>query len=157
MSAITTWHRGEVAVRQKMGYDKIPNLSRAFDMISGEMPEQHSTFYTTRLHFLPITTLDEEGRPWGSIATGKGGERGFVRHPKYNTLIFDIESWEGDPLLENLRGEGTSLVAGIGVEVSTRRRNKFAGAILKSKRDGVSVSLDVEVTQAIGYVLLSLL
>ncbi|PPR00315.1 hypothetical protein CVT24_004602 [Panaeolus cyanescens] len=150
MSAITSWHRGEAAVRQKLGYDKIPQLRRAFDMISGEMPEQHSTFYTTRLHFLPITTLDQEGRPWGSIASGKGGEPGFVRHPKYNTLVFDIESWNGDPLLENIRGDGPHLIAGIGVEVATRRRNKFAGTIHKNSRNENSISLEVEVTQAIG-------
>ena len=68
------------------------------------------------------------------------------------------ELWEGDPFLDNLgcgerEGEGM-LAAGIGVEVATRRRNKFAGKVVEVKKakSSRSVEFDLVVNEAIGCV-----
>jgi len=66
----------------------------------------------------------------GSILAGKDGKPGFIDYPRYNTVFIEAKLWKGDPFhkMNTLtRGNGPSLIAGIGVEVSTRRRNKFAG------------------------------
>jgi hypothetical protein len=156
MTALNGWHRGERIVRKKLGLDKIPSTSHSWTAIKGEMPEQHSTFYTTRLPFVPVCILDDTGRPWGSILTGKDGKPGFIHHPRYNTLSIEANLWKGDPFHRAVNiidcENGSNLIAGIGVEVSTRRRNKFAGHITSINVLNNQLSLQLEVNEAIGYV-----
>ncbi|KAF8965849.1 hypothetical protein BDZ97DRAFT_737287 [Flammula alnicola] len=154
MSALNGWHRGERIVREKLGFDEIPSTAHLWSSISGEMPEQHSTFYTTRLPFVPVCILDDEGRPWGSILAGKDGKPGFIHHPKYNTLSIEAKLWTGDPFLKVVknfdRENGSTVIAGIGVEVSTRRRNKFAGNVTKMAVTEGSLSIELTVNEALG-------
>ena len=70
--------------------------------------------------------MDARGRPWASILTG---EHGFIRAVSYNHLGMVTELSAGDPLLENLSrgyavGEGERLLAGLGLDLTNRRRNK---------------------------------
>jgi len=142
--------------RHKTGYDSAPETAALWTHIQGEMPEQHSTFYTTRLQFLPICILDREQRPWGSILVGRDGKQGYIHHPKYDTLVIQAKLWEKDPFSRILdtwdEKSGTNLLAGIGVELSTRRRNKFAGKIVRTERMDQEGSVDIEVVvnQALG-------
>ena len=160
MSALNGWHRGERVVRKKLGLDGIPSTASLWSSIAGEVPEQHSTFHTTRLPFLPVCVLDDEGRPWGSILTGKDGRPGFVHYPRYNTFSIEAKLWEGDPfhkvgkIIQSGRESGQILVAGIGVELSTRRRNKFAGHVLSANIVENYLSLQLRVNEALGYDLL---
>lgn len=154
MTALNGWHRGERAVRRKLGLDGIPSTASLWSSIAGEVPEQHSTFHTTRLPFLPVCVLDDEGRPWGSILAGKDGRPGFVHYPRYNTFSIEARLWEGDPfhkVADIDRQNGQILVAGIGVELSTRRRNKFAGHILSVNINENNLSLQLRVNEALGY------
>ena len=129
-----------------------------YTYISSYMPEQHRVFHTSNLPFIPVTILDKSGRPWGSVFAGKGGKIGFVKSSNERSMSMDLETWEGDPLLRNLEcqkdEEGRVLVAGIGIELSTRRRNKFAGWIDSSSIKGntTDVHLEIQVNQAIGSV-----
>ncbi|KAF7440228.1 hypothetical protein PC9H_000572 [Pleurotus ostreatus] len=151
MPALNGWHRGERAIQEKLGYRAA--MAMAFAAIDGDMPEQHREFYVTRLPFVPVTTLDELGRPWGSILAGANGEPGFIQSPSDAKLVLDARVWEGDPLLQNsdLFGKKDKmLVAGIGVEFSTRRRNKFAGWISKLEKKGQQIQLQLDVNEAIG-------
>ena len=123
------------------------------------MPERHQVFHTYNVPFFPVTILDEIGRPWGSIFAGKGGEIGFVKSPDESSLDMDLVIWEGDPLLGMVngwnRGEYKALMAGIGVELSSRRRNKFAGWIESfsvDENDTTNVHLQMHVDSALGYV-----
>ncbi|KAG5733076.1 Flavohemoprotein [Termitomyces sp. T112] len=123
--------------------------------IGSELPEEHAVFYTTQLPFLPVVTLDVTGRPWGSILAGTDGKPGFVRNSrsKYNTLSIDAKLWPGEPLLKNaetFKEDGSMLVAGIGVEYSTRRRNKFAGKVTKLEKDDDEVHFELCVDEALG-------
>lgn len=148
--ALAGWHRGERSVQKKLGVDG--PMRQAYTWIDAEMPEQHREFHTTRLPFLPVTTLDESGRPWSSILAGPTGDIGFISSPSYTDLRMNIKAWEGDPFLKNVEGLGSKkvLVAGIGIELSTRRRNKLAGHITGFERKGDTARVDVRVNQAIG-------
>ncbi|KAK0243642.1 hypothetical protein EDD85DRAFT_804706 [Armillaria nabsnona] len=150
--ALYGWHPGERAIRQKVGIDKDPSLNWLYTSVEGDLPPDHGIFYATRLPFLPITTLDSSGRPWGSILAGPDGAPGFISSPKYTTLSFNIKVWDGDPFVSNVREsrDDEMLMAGIGVEFSTRRRNKFAGKITKRKGHGDGYHFEVHVNEAIG-------
>ncbi|KAF6762155.1 oxidoreductase FAD/NAD(P)-binding protein [Ephemerocybe angulata] len=124
-----------------MGFDKAPGVSDAWRSIYGELTQQHMRFHTSNLHFLPVVTLDKKGRPWSFYTCEWEPGRSV---------------WEGDPFWENSREFGVDgtemLIAGIGVEVSTRRRNKLAGKIKSVERneEGRTVTFDVEVNEATG-------
>ncbi|PBK81090.1 hypothetical protein ARMGADRAFT_1091639 [Armillaria gallica] len=150
--ALYGWHPGERAIRQKVGYDKDHSLNWLYTSVEGDLPPDHGAFYATRLPFLPITTMDSSGRPWGSILAGPDGEPGFISSPKYTTLSFNVKVWDGDPFVSNVgeSREDEMLMAGIGVEFSTRRRNKFAGKITKRMGNRDGYHFEVHVNEAIG-------
>jgi len=142
-------------VGRKLGFDKIPSLAQTFNYISGEVPEEHSTFYTKRIPFLLVCVLDDEGQPWGSILAGKDGRGGFIHHPRYDTLSIEAKLWEGEPFLNNVKTfdceKYSTLIARIGVEVSTRRRNKFAGSIMKLVKNEDILDFELVVNETLGY------
>ncbi|KAG6832531.1 hypothetical protein H0H92_000160 [Tricholoma furcatifolium] len=147
------WHRGERLIHEKLGHGDNYAIMSLYHSISGDLPEQHATFYTTRLPFLPIVTLDASGRPWGSILAGHDGNLGFVQNPHYSILSIRAKLWPGDPLSSNVVGykdDNSMLVAGIGVEYPTRRRNKFAGKVTKLERNGDDIRLELVVDEALG-------
>ncbi|KAJ7782497.1 hypothetical protein DFH07DRAFT_324143 [Mycena maculata] len=151
--ALSGWHRGEQVIRQKLFGDDY-TISNLYMAISGDLPEEHAQFHSRNLPFLPVTTLDDEGRPWGSILAGQTGEPGFIQAPRYNMLSVDAFLWQGEPLVENSRlfepGQ-KMLVAGIGIEFPTRRRNKFAGWISRLEElEYNRMKLDLNVNEAIG-------
>ncbi|KAG5643726.1 hypothetical protein DXG03_009716 [Asterophora parasitica] len=147
------WHRGEQLVHKKLGHEKDYTIMTLYRSIGGDLPGDHATFHSTRLPFIPAATLDAEGRPWGSILAGREGKPGFVRNTRYSVLSVDAKVWPGEPLIENAKvyeEDGSMLVAGIGIEFPTRRRNKFAGEVKKLERDGDLFHLDLFVDEAIG-------
>lgn len=151
------WHQGERTIQSKLGFGD--EIRMSYTLNRSYMPEQHRAFHTSNIPFIPVTTLDENGRPWGSVITGKGGEVGFVKSADERSLPMDWVPWEGDPLLRNLGGQwkdekGRVLAAGIGIELSTRRRNKFAGWIESSSvgNSTADVHLKMHVNQALGFV-----
>ena len=154
------WHPGERAVRARLGLDKGPS-AQAYTWIRDEMPEQHRIFYSHNLPFLPLTTVDARGRPWASFAVSadKPGERGFAKSPNETELVLRLSAPVGDPLIENLdrlnvqdsKAPADVLVAGLGIELETRRRNKFAGrAVHVSKIKDRARHVNLRVNQAIG-------
>ena len=150
MAAVAGWHHGERAIQKKLGFDG--PATYGWKMIKAEMPEQHRTFHTTRLPFIPVTSLDDRGRPWGSILAGAEGNLGFASSTSLTSLDFHTRLWDGDPFLENIKSRTDSgmLIAGIGVEFSTRRRNKFAGYVTSIKQAGGLHEIRSVVNQAIG-------
>lgn len=151
MTSLSGWHPGEHSMHQKYGFaDKV---TMGYTMIQGDLPPEHAQFYETCLPFIPVTTLDKTGRPWGSILAGKDGEKGFVRNRQYTRLDVNAQLWDGDPLGQNLlqiNEDKSPLVAGIGVEFETRRRNKFAGFVSKFKRSKYGAEMEFVVNEAIG-------
>lgn len=150
------WHAGEREIQHKLHYDGA--VAMAWTGISSGLSHQHREFHTSHLPFVPVTTLDDQGRPWGSIFAGTGGEIGFVKSPDDYTLVMDLDLWNGEPFLENskLWKEGERmLLAGIGIEFPTRRRNKFAGQVKDLGVNGKKFRVSVDIAQALGYAPLS--
>lgn len=132
------WHPGEISMQRKLGYADA--MKDTWSLIRNFMPAQHRLFHTSNLPFIPIATMDKAGRPWAAIGAGSKGETGFVDSPDPQTLAINARLWDGEPLLDTIKawtnpesGQATAsqrcLAAGLGIEFSTRRRNKFAGAI----------------------------
>lgn len=152
MGILQGWHRGEKAIQEKLGF--AGPMAMGYTWIDAEMPEQHREFHTTRLPFIPVATVDEQQRPWTSIFAAQSGEPGFVTSPSYNRLNMDIRLWEGDPFWENVKqfNGQKMLMAGIGIEFPTRRRNKFAGFFTDIQQKNDTFHLEATVNEAIGYV-----
>ncbi|KAG8214287.1 hypothetical protein J3R82DRAFT_7426 [Butyriboletus roseoflavus] len=150
MGPVNGWHKGERAIQDKMGYAGV--MSQAWTWIEPEMPEEHQTFYTSRLPFIPVTTIDDRHRPWSSILAGPDGQPGFATSRHLGELTLSAHVWEGDPFPQNVVAAigSPALIAGIGVEFSTRRRNKFAGYIETLEDDGPMLRVRSVVNEAIG-------
>jgi hypothetical protein len=162
------WHPGETALHNKLSFPA--TLATRYVAIEDQLREQHRIFHTSNLPFIPLTIIDGNGRPWAGIAAGRSGEIGFVTAPSLKRLVVRGCAWVGDPLFEGLKGdlegdlEGEerkerALTAGLGIEFSTRRRNKFAGAIRSVRtfpeREGKrEYEIEIEVNEAVGYVVL---
>lgn len=159
-TALHGWHPGELSIQRKLGYTDA--VRDAWSMVRSFMPEQHRLFHTSNLPFIPITSLDEDGRPWAGIVAGSTGNIGFVHSPDAHSLSIDAHLWDGDPLLDTIQAwmnakTGMStidrrfLTAGLGIELSTRRRNKFAGLIQDVEvKSSLEYTLHLNVTQTMG-------
>ncbi|KAJ5897117.1 uncharacterized protein N7473_006516 [Penicillium subrubescens] len=160
MAALHGWHPGEVAIQRKLGYADV--VRDHWSIVGSFMPQQHRIFHTSNLPFIPLTTLDDDGRPWASIVSGSAGAIGFVKSPDARTLSIHARIWDGDPLLDTFKAWASLknpqdviterfLTAGLGIEFSTRRRNKFAGLIRGMQRVTASdYQIDLAVTETTG-------
>ncbi|KAF8892916.1 hypothetical protein BD779DRAFT_1669939 [Infundibulicybe gibba] len=148
--ALKGWHPGEVAIQNMMHLPGRVSITA----VVNKLPEQHRLFHTTRLHFLPFTTLDDQGRPWASILTSRNGEPAFIKSPSSTTLEIQARVWVGEPTVKNLcdvrKAAKPHLVSGLGIEVSTRRRNKFAGSVSDASVSGQDMRLKLSINQALG-------
>ncbi|KAJ5369274.1 uncharacterized protein N7496_009034 [Penicillium cataractarum] len=160
ITALHGWHPGELAIQRKLGFADA--VRDHWSIVGNFMPAQHRIFHTSNLPFIPVTIQDDHGRPWASIVSGLTGSVGFVKSPDARTLSVLARLWEGDPLLDairtwkSLKGRDhiTSekfLTAGLGIEFSTRRRNKFAGHIRGVQQvSEFDYEIDLAVTETIG-------
>ncbi|ETW79353.1 hypothetical protein HETIRDRAFT_156155 [Heterobasidion irregulare TC 32-1] len=146
-NALKGWHPGEKAIQEIIHLPARVSLSA----VTSKLPEQHRIFHTTRLHFLPTTTLDEHGRPWASFLCSADGRPSFITAPSDSSLVVQARVWPGDPIIDNLQSKRTpKLISAIGLETATRRRNKFAGYVSNTRlRDGI-FTLELTVNQALG-------
>ena len=116
------FHAGEQRIQSLAGVrDRIELRGRA--VIRDYMPEQHRAFFAA-LPFLVVGLADQNGHPW---ATTLSGPPGFMHSAVANLLT--IKAWldPGDPLHSCIR-DGAP-VGGLGIELSTRRRNRINGRI----------------------------
>jgi predicted pyridoxine 5'-phosphate oxidase superfamily flavin-nucleotide-binding protein len=155
-NAFKGWHPGEQAVQAIMSLpERVP-----ISAIVNKLPEQHRIFHSTRLPYVSVTTLDAEGRPWASILYSSQGTPSFITSPTENSLHIQARLWPGDPIYTNLRNrnlecqapQDQSLASGLGLEPTTRRRNKFAGRVSRALFDGYDLTLELSVIQALGLV-----
>lgn len=150
-SAFTTWHDGELAVQKLMGLpQRVP-----VGAVVNALPEEHRVFHSSQLSFLATTTIDEDGRPWASILTSRDGLPGFITSPSESSLAISAHVWDGDPIVRNVRSwtglkSGSVLVSAVGLETTTRRRNKLSGLVQDATLDGWDLKLHLHVNQALG-------
>jgi hypothetical protein len=151
------WHPGELAIQSKLGYTDTVTFFWRYLESTVEEDFRHSN--TKVVHFVPLTTLDERGRPWAGIMAAKDGLPGFGDVLADNRLVWNVQIWKGDPLNATVdawaKGKHERerfLVAGLGLELETRKRNKFAGWLQEVKQVGEGgYVLDMHVQQAVRY------
>ena len=109
--------------------------------IRAAMPEQHRLFFED-LPILFLGLVDAKGRPWATLAAGA---RGFARSPDPEHLTIGA-----DPVLArelDLATGAGGKVGVLGIDLSTRRRNRVNGTITGRSEDG---GLVVQVEQSFG-------
>jgi hypothetical protein len=146
MMAITGWtrtdspfHAGELAIQARLGVqEQIDKQGRR--VVREFLPDQHRQFFA-QLPYVIVGTVDAAGSPWASILVGNPG---FLSTPDDRTLRVAAKPLFGDPL-------ATTLANGIdigllGIELSTRRRNRVNGIVSAIGSDG----FEVQVKQCFG-------
>jgi len=120
--AMSPFHAGEQTIQSRAGIrDRIELKGRA--VIRDYMPEQHRAFFAA-LPFMVVGLADQNGYPWATILSGPPG---FMNSAQEDLLA--IKAWvdRRDPLHSCIR-DGAP-VGGLGIEFSTRRRNRLNGRI----------------------------
>ena len=148
--AFKGWHPGEQAVQRLMCLPERVSIGA----IVNKLPDQHRIFHSTRLQYVVITTLDDEGRPWASILCSSQDAPGFIHSPSNTSLHIYARVWPGDPIPTHVDGrEDNVFASGLGLEPVTRRRNKFSGRVSHASFDDSDLTLKLSVSHALGYVL----
>lgn len=133
------FHAGELAIQARLGVqEQIDKQGRR--VIREFLPDQHRQFFA-HLPYVIVGTVDATGNPWASILVGNPG---FLSTSDDRTLHIVAKPLFGDPL-------ATTLTSGIdigllGIELSTRRRNRLNGIVTATERD----SFEVQVRQCFG-------
>jgi ferredoxin-NADP reductase len=128
-------HRGEAQIQKRRGTPS--ELSDSMpDYINADMPQQHAVFFAG-LSYLPLATLDSQGRPWASLLVTSSGDDPSVgiTVSDHNQTDVVAETNPYDPFVRALSQawdpsrDDRQLFAGVGVDFTDRRRNKLAGSI----------------------------
>jgi len=134
------FHAGEQTIQSRAGVrDRIELRGRA--VIRNYMPEQHRAFFAA-LPFMVVGLADQSGHPW---ATTLSGPPGFMNAAEENLLAINAWFEPGDPLHSCIR-DGAP-VGGLGIELSTRRRNRINGRI---ENCIIGESFSIRVQQSFG-------
>ena len=128
------FHPGEQEVQERLGVRDIEDWARK--VVRDHLPEDHRAFHTA-LPFLVVTARDSEGRPWATLLTGPDE---FVASPDARSLVIDSKPVLGDALEEALTlGSDIGI---LGIELSTRRRNRVNGRVLNNGSDPIVFSVE---------------
>jgi len=139
-NAASPFHAGEQTIQTLAGVrDRMELKGRA--ILRDYMPEQHQAFFAT-LPFMVVGLADQNGHPW---ATTLSGPPGFMNSADKNLLT--IKAWldPGDPLQSCVR-DGAP-IGGLGIEFSTRRRNRINGRIVNCT---IGEGFSIRVQQSFG-------
>lgn len=138
-SPSSPFHKGERHIQQKLGVrDKIERMGRR--AIRSFLTEQHRDFYSG-LKYAFLGYADRDGRPWASILFKQSG---LLTSSDNRTLRIHAKPVAGDPLNEATTA-GTRLGL-LGIDLSSRRRNRVSGIIDRATTDG----MELRVVQAFG-------
>lgn len=118
------FHAGELEAQERAGVGDVAQWAGGF--IRDYLPEQHREFHTS-LPFLVVSGADETGLTWVTLVEG---EEGFIRSPDSRSLVLDAQIDGQDPLASAFDA-GTE-VGVVGIELASRRRNRFSGHFRKS-------------------------
>jgi predicted pyridoxine 5'-phosphate oxidase superfamily flavin-nucleotide-binding protein len=134
MTDTTPWHEGERAVQRRLGFAEHAE-ARGVN-IRDFMPEQHRAFFA-QLPFAVLGALDPVGNPWATVLTG---EPGFLSSPNPRILHIGAYPQDGDPAASGiLPGARIGL---LGIELSTRRRNRMNGRVIDIDVSGFTVMVE---------------
>ncbi len=129
------FHRGEQQAQQKLGVrEKIESVGQR--VIRNYLLDQHRAFYQ-QLPFIFIGHTDPHGWPWASILFN---EAGFVTADSDTVLAINSSPITGDPLARSLKND--TPLGLLGIDLSTRRRNRLSGHILASQQNSIKLAVD---------------
>ncbi|MBV1921431.1 MAG: pyridoxamine 5'-phosphate oxidase family protein [Pseudomonadales bacterium] len=129
------FHRGEQAVQSRLGVrEKMERFGSR--VIRDHMPEQHRDFYQ-QLPFVFVGHGDKTGWPWASILFNKPG---FITSSNNQTLHINATPIAGDPLTHAL--EEKTRLGLLGIELTSRRRNRIAAHITEVSNNKITLSVD---------------
>ncbi|HEU4404862.1 MAG TPA: pyridoxamine 5'-phosphate oxidase family protein [Polyangiaceae bacterium] len=131
----STFHAGEQAIQLRAGVrDELAAWGRK--VVRPYLPEQHREFYR-HLPFLVAAARDAEGRPWATLLAGPPG---FASSPDPRRLVIAASPGPGDALEGRLGAGGE--VGVLGIELSTRRRNRVNGRVAAAGPSGLELAVD---------------
>ncbi|WP_242560781.1 MULTISPECIES: pyridoxamine 5'-phosphate oxidase family protein [Pandoraea] len=126
------FHAGEIYVQTLAG------SREAMAEIGGRvirlaMPDQHRQFFA-QLPFVVMGALDADDQPWATLLSGTPG---FAHSPDPTLLRVNAFAPPTDPLYSAVR-QGAS-VGLLGIEPSTRRRNRMNGTVEEVDAQGFTL------------------
>jgi ferredoxin-NADP reductase/predicted pyridoxine 5'-phosphate oxidase superfamily flavin-nucleotide-binding protein len=134
------FHRGEQLIQARFGVRE--RMERfGSKVIRDHMPAQHQQFYA-QLPFVFAGHADKDGWPWASILFNKPG---FIQSPNPNQLDIKATPVKGDPLiktLEEVTQNAETKLGLLGIELTTRRRNRLAGHVTHASDQGIRIHVD---------------
>lgn len=129
------FHEGEILIQERYGVvERVGAFAKR--AVRDHLTEQHRDFFR-ELPFVVLGSVDSEGRPWASIVAG---DAGFLSTPSDRQLRVGARPVSGDPLLRSLRTG--SRIGGLGIQLETRRRNRFTGRVAAVDETGFTLSVD---------------
>ncbi|WP_281718849.1 pyridoxamine 5'-phosphate oxidase family protein [Pandoraea apista] len=130
--ATSPFHAGEMAVQTLAG-SREAMAEVGARVIRTAMPEQHRQFFA-QLPFLVAGALDAHGQPWATLLSGTPG---FAHSPDPTLLRVDTLPPVTDPLHGAMRLDAP--VGLLGLEPSTRRRNRVNGRVVEADARGFAI------------------
>ncbi|MEL0612342.1 pyridoxamine 5'-phosphate oxidase family protein [Marinomonas arenicola] len=130
----SAFHAGEQAAQERVGARSAlahwgEKAIRPFFL------EQHQSFFC-QLPFIVASARDQEGLPWLTLLADS---MGFIRSPDKTHLHLATHPIKGDALEQAFtKGAEVGLV---GIELSTRRRNRTNGRIEAHDEDGITFTV----------------
>jgi uncharacterized protein len=128
------WHEGELALQRSVGVAEQMD-ARGRTRLRKFLLEQHREFFPL-LPFIVLGAVDPDGEIW---ATLRAGPPGFLTSPDPKILSFRLKRDVDDPA--DIGMNDGDAVGALGIDLSTRRRNRLNGIIQRS--DAESFSLEV--------------
>lgn len=128
------FHEGEIALQSSVGMaERIGEVARR--VVRDHMPEQHRDFFA-RLPFLAMATVDDQGDVWPTLVAG---EPGFLQSPDPRRLVVGARPYPGDPA--RVAAPPGDAVGLLGIELSSRRRNRLNGTVETADKDSFTLSV----------------
>ena len=134
VSQESPFHPAELALQERFGRRRMLATS-ARRFVRDHLIPQHREFFQ-QLPFIVVGSVDSAGQPWASIVAGRPG---FAASPDPLHLRVGALPNPDDPLAANL-AQGTP-IAVLGIELTTRRRNRLNGTLSALDADGWTITV----------------
>jgi predicted pyridoxine 5'-phosphate oxidase superfamily flavin-nucleotide-binding protein len=131
---MSPWHEGELALQRSIGSEEAlaevgPKVVRDY------LTEQHRGFYPL-LPFVVLGTVDRAGDVWATIRAGRPG---FLSSPDPARLDLALRPEPWDPAEQGI--EDGAPIGLLGIDLTTRRRNRLNGPVLGRTARGFSLAV----------------
>ncbi|HUG61541.1 MAG TPA: pyridoxamine 5'-phosphate oxidase family protein [Methylomirabilota bacterium] len=127
------YHEGERRVQERAGVREM--AGRIGRSIRSEVPDRAADFLAVQ-RMLVVGTVDDGGRPWASIFTGRPG---FVTAPDPGTVIIEAALPRDDPAAAGLRTGAP--IGTLAIDLGTRRRARVNAVIRSAIDDHISIGV----------------